>query len=410
MKRSTAIVAAVLAVIVVVAAIAGALLLSNQGGDSGGNGGNVPDDGIPSGPEGSVNGAVINVALNQSNASAYDELLAIFNSFADSVEDPDALVQIAVSNNMTEDVELNLANFTATTEDGQVQALNTNVVTIEPNTTAYMVLGFQAEGNNITAVAYGGDDIELSEMSVQSAIDRELAPPVMMEAPTNLTEISNLTFEALSTWRIAQGDLSPMPLFFNESENVILALVAGQNNNTTAMTLSPESFWLDLGNGTWVQAEETKNHNLPDAIEPDTTEVFLIGFRVNQSANPSAIHFWPDQSTNATVMFTVMPQQAPDQPGNLAVSKVWMGQSNNTTGNTLFVELVNLDGGEEVELSGWSVMEGAVTAEVANATGGREINGTVYAFELDDGDRITVLQYEEDGQTRFLWLRPLVAP
>lgn len=412
MKRSTAIVAAVLAVVVVVAAIGGWWLLNNPPGDSGGNGGGtIPDDTIPSGPEGSVNGAVINVALNQSNASAYDELLASFNSFADSVEDPDALVQIAVSNNMTEDIELNLANFTAGTDgDEDVQALNTNIVTIEPNTTAYAVLGFQASGANLTSVTYTGDDIELAEMTIQSEIDRELMPPMMMEAPTNLTQIDNLTFEAQSAWRIEQGGLSPIPLYFNESENVILALVVGQNNNTTAMELSGSSFWLELANGTWVQAEETKNHALPSALEPETTKPFLIGFRVNSTVDdPQTIHFWPDQGSNATVSFDIMVEQAPEEPGGLAVSKVWSAPSNNTTGNVMYVELVSTgDGPQDVEVRGWALREGQVNGQAGGQ--GNNTTGSVYTFELDSGDRLQLLQYEDGGQTRYLWLRPLVAP
>ena len=404
MKRSTAIVAAIVAVIIIVAAAAGVMLL-NPGGETGSDqgAGTVPET-RPIGPEGTVNGAVINIGTNWSNASAFAELMGAFNATSKSVKDPDALVQVAVTNNKTEDIMLDCANFTAKLDNGsEVQALNANSVTVEPNVTAYIVLGFQTNETNIVSVNYPGDN-KLS-MTVQSKMDRMLGTPKMMQAPENLTMIDNLTFQALRAWTVEQGDYSPMPLYFNESEKMVLVLVAGQNNNTTAMDLKPSSFWIDLGNGTWVQAEMTKNHNLPKSIQSDSNMAFLVGFRVNETTNPVAVYFWPDQASNRTVNFSISPQPAPEQTGGLMLSKVWTETGNNTT--TIRVELMSTGADQAaVTLRGWSMKEGSVNAMMGqpdNAT------GMVYVFELKKGDDILLLQYEHGGQTGYLWLRPLLA-
>ena len=404
MKRSTAIVAAIVVVAVIVAAAVGVMLLSPPGG-SGDNGPGDTPDGRPSGPEGTVNGAVVNIGTNESNASAFDDMMEEFQNTSDAVEEPDALCQVAVTNNQTENVELNCANFTATTSDGEVQALNRNIITVEPNTTVYVVLGFQTNGTLITGIAYTGN-VEF-DMSVMSAFEEELGPTTMMEAPEDLTTITNLTFESPTSWTLTNGSMSPMPVFFDEGENMILAVVIGTNNNTTEMDLAPANFWLDLGNGTWVQAEEGRNHNIVNTLEPDTTKAFMIGFRVNETVSPTAVHFWPDQSSNATVMFQIDPQQPPQQPASLSLFKVWNEENNNTTGTRLFVAL-NESGDTpagDITLTGWSMKEGRIQAQAEQSN---RTNGTVFVFDLASGDDVTLLSYEDGGQTRYLWIRPVV--
>ncbi len=408
MKRSTAIVAAIVAVAVIVAAAVGVMLL-NPGGDSGGDQGpGTTPDGRPSGPEGTVNGAVVNIGMNESNASAFDELKRDFDNTSDAVEEPDALCQVAITNNQTESIKLDCSNFSATLrEGGEVQSLNRNMVTVESNTTAYLVLGFKTNGSLITEITYKGD-VKIGKMSVMSGLQQKLGPIVMMKAPENLTEIDNLTFESPSAWMITNGSMnSPMLLFFMKNESVILAVVIGTNNNTTAVTLAPTNFWLDLGNGTWVQAEGGRNNNLMKTLEPNSTKPFLLGFRVNETVMPTSIVFWPDQKSNQTVTFAISPQQPPQEPGRLALNKIWDEKSNNTTGSRLFVSLNDTSGAPSgnVALMGWSMKEGLIEA---NTTHSNMTNGTVYVFDLAKGDDITLLQYNDGGQTRYLWVRPVV--
>ena len=54
---------------------------------------------------------------------------------------------------------------------------------------------------------------------------------------------------------------------------------------------------------------------------------------------------------------------------------------------------------------GWSMKEGLIAA---NTTQSNVTNGTVYVFDLAKGDDITLLQYNDGGQTRYLWVRPVV--
>lgn len=401
MKRNTAIVAAIVAVVVIVAAAVGVMLL-NPFGDSGDQGpGDVPG-GRPGGSEG-VSGAVVNIGTNESNASAFDELIEEFQNTSEAVEEPDALCQVAITNNQTEEIELDCSNFTATLiGGGEVQSLNRNVIIIGPNSTVYVVLGFQTNGSLINAISYTGD-VELG-ITAMSEFEEELGPMVMMEAPENITEIENLTFESPSAWTITNGSMSPMPLFFNEDEVVILALVIGTNNQTSAIDIEPGDFWLDLGNGTWVQAEEGRNHNLVRTLEPDTAIPFMVGFRLNATVTPSAIYYWPDQDSNQTVRFEIDPQQPPQEPRRITVSMVW--DERNETATRLFVALNDTgDTPGDVSLMGWSMKDGLIAAETTESN---ITNGTVYVFELQRGDDITLLQYEDAGQTRYIWLRPVV--
>ena len=360
------------------------------------------------GPEGTVNGAVVNIGTNESNASAFNELMGDFQNASDAVKEPDALCQVAITNNQTESIKLDCGNFSATLrEGGEVQSLNRNMVTVEPNTTVYLVLGFKTNGSLITEITYKGD-VNIGKMSVMSGLQQKLGPIVMMKAPENLTEINNLTFESPSSWMITNGSMnSPMPLFFKENESVILAVVIGTNNNTTAVNFAPTNFWLDLGNGTWVQAEGGRNNNLMKTLEPNSTNSFLLGFRVNGTVTPNAIIYWPDQSSNQTVRFAISPQPLPQEPGRLSLSKVWDEKSNNTTGSRLFVAVNDTSGqGGEVPLMGWSMKEGQLTAETTQSN---RTNGTVYVFNLTKGDDITLLSYQDGGQTRYLWIRPVVS-
>ena len=405
MKRSTAIVAAIVVVAVIVAAAVGVMLLSPPGG-SGDNGPGDTPDGRPSGPEGTVNGAVVNIGTNESNASAFDDMMGVFQNTTNAVGEPDALCQVAVTNNQTENVVLNCANFTATTSDGkEVKALNANNITIEPNTTAYFVLGFKTNGTLITGISYTGN--VKFDMSVMSKFKMDLGPTTMMQAPENLTAIDNLTFESPNSWTISNGSMSLMPLFFDEGEKMILAVVIGTNNNTTAVDLAPTNFWIDLGNGTWVQAEDGRNNNIVKTLEPDSAKAFMIGFRVNETVSPTAIYYWPDQSTNATVMFQIDPQQPPQQPASFSLFKVWSEENNNTTGTRLFVGLN--DSGDTpasgITLNGWTMKEGRMEAQTTQSN---RTNGTVFVFDLSKGDTVTLLSYQDGGQTRYLWIRPVV--
>ena len=52
------------------------------------------------------------------------------------------------------------------------------------------------------------------------------------------------------------------------------------------------------------------------------------------------------------------------------------------------------------------MMEGPIEAQAEQSN---RTNGTVFVFDLERGDDITLLSYEEGGQTRYLWIRPVVA-
>ncbi|NLI73569.1 MAG: hypothetical protein GX369_02185 [Euryarchaeota archaeon] len=427
MKRSTAIVAAIVVVAVIIVAAVGVMLLDSQGGlDS--DRGSGATDGRPSGPEGTVNAAMINIGTNESNASAYDDLMEEFDETSDAIENPDALCQVAVTNNRSEEIKLNAANFSATLDNGnEVQALNTNIVTVESNTTIYLVLGFQTDNDMISKVNYKGD-VDL-EMPINGDNGEDLGTPKTMEAPENLTEMSDLEFESPDSWTITNGSISPMLLNFNDDENVVLALVVGTNNGSEEVKLEASDFWLDLGNDTWSQAEGNRNHNVVTTLQPDVSKAFLVGFRVNETVSPTAIQYWPDQNSNETVTIDIDPKQPSDSPSSVWIYKVWDEKNaseqnnqtsmNNQTGENqtqqsaqndeyrLFVALNDSDNTStsNINLKGWSEKQGLISA---NTTESNRTNGTAYVFELKKGDDINLLQYEDGGQTRYLWLRPLV--
>ena len=98
-------------------------MLLNPGGETGSDqgAGTVPET-RPIGPEGTVNGAVINIGTNWSNASAFAELMGAFNATSKSVKDPD---QYRSSQQQDGGHYAGLYQLTAKLDNGsEVQALN----------------------------------------------------------------------------------------------------------------------------------------------------------------------------------------------------------------------------------------------------------------------------------------------
>lgn len=405
MRRSTAIVAIVVVAVVIIAAAGAILLLAPDllgGGDQ--QNGTVPDT-RPTGPEGSINGAVVNVGSDNATASPYPELLEEFNDTANATQEPDALAVVAITNNMTQQVVLNLSNFTAVLQNGSsVTALNNNQVTVYSNMTVYIILGFSANITNITNIQYSGD-VEFELPMADVSMPEMPEPPMMQDVPQNISEDENLTLSVLRAWTIGPGENAPLPLAFMENRSVVLVLATMNNTNESAISPSAQDFWLELDNGTVVQADQAFNHNLPASIRPDRSVPFLLGFRVNETVEPQALYYWPDQGdTGAVANITNVTEDAAQN--RVMLQRVWDEGENQSY--RILINLVPREG-EDANISqvqAWSLMEGLVEGEeVQNET---IQDGQVYAFSLEEGDDIVLVQYQSDGETRYLWVRPVV--
>ena len=420
MKTRNAIIAVVI-VVVVIAAAAGAFILMNPGttpsSDQGGGGGST--DIRPSGPEGSINSVLINLAgTNDTNASALSELREEFNSSQRNISLPDALAKIAVTNNMTSMVELDCANFTATLENGsKVKALNNNTEQLDVNQTDFLVLGFRVNGTNITGIDYAKGNISFS-VNWNWKPQKGLSQPVFETAPNQtLSPVDNVTFESLQAWTIGLNGSSPIALqFLNRS--MVLVLMTCTNNNTSALNLKASDFWLDLGNGTWVQGEDKLNNNVPTTVEVNTTVPFLIGFRGTADAMPTSVAYWPGKASDGMMIPIQLTQPSTEGPF-VVLKKIWeqnaTGNQTNTT--PVMVQLwVIGEGANATDLTGitgWTLRNGTLTGTVVRDEG-NNITGkgklVTVRFDIAAGDDLTLLSYESGGMTKYVWLRPLTSP
>lgn len=423
MKRSNAIIAAVVVVIAVIAAAAGGFLLMNPGSNppSSDQGGGATDI-RPSGPEGSVNSAVVNVGgTNESNASALPELQEEFNATMGNSGVPDTLAKVAVTNNRTDDITLKCRNFTANLDNGSsVRALNNNTVPIAPNATKFIVLGFITNGTNITSIKYDDGNISFTA-SWTGVVAQSLPSPVIRSAPNaTLTAIDNLTFSALEAWKIDKGRYAPMALHF-DNQSLVLALMTGTNNNTTAVDLKASDFWLDLGNGSWVQGEDRLNNNVPKTIRSNTTVPFLLGFRGAANNTPSAIYYWPGTGAQGEKIAIDLNRSTDAGPFVVLKGMWWqnMSSTGNASGNMtssnmtpVLVQLQALGEGagslDPSSITAWTLHNGKLTGtQVESGSNETNESGKVVTmkFDLKQGDDLTLLTYKSGDSTRYVWLR-----
>ncbi|MBI0583997.1 MAG: hypothetical protein ISF22_07195 [Methanomassiliicoccus sp.] len=420
MKRRNAMIAAVIGV-VIIAAAAGGFLLMNPSTNTANVESQGSNDIRPTGPAGSVSGMEINTAtMNRSNASAFTELRAEFNATPVRTI-PDTLVKVAVTNNHGDNITLNCSNFTAVLDNGNsTNALNNDTITIASNATWFFVLGFMTNGTNISSIGYDDGNISFPvDLGPQGEVD--IPPIVTMEAPTgNMTSIKDLNFTTLAAWNISMGEESPMPLrFINGS--VVLALVAVTNNNTTSVSLSPSDFWLDGGNGTWVQADVRFNNNVPTELGNNTTIPFLLGFRLAENMTAGNMYYWPGQGNMSNVI-PLERSELPKDPRALALRGIWDvnttmdanrssmngNQTNMTNMTTLAIQLMAL-GNDTVasdfsNFTIWTMHNGTMKVIPVNSSDDRNITMMV---DMKKGDNVTLLSYSVGGDTRYIWLRSL---
>jgi hypothetical protein len=423
MKRRNAILAAVIG-IAIVAAAAGGILLMNSGSNTANVGSEGSNDIRPTGPAGTVSSVEISSAtVNRSNASALADLVAEFNATPERSGTPDFLMKVAVTNNRMDNVTLNASGFVATLDDNSTaRALNNMSMTIEPNVTVYPILGFMTNGTEVQSVGYSSGSISFSvERTFQSV--NETSDMVTAKAPTgNLTPVEDLNFTDLAAWNISTGGYSPIPLMFSNG-SVTLALMTATNNNTTSIGLSATDFWLDVGNGTWVQADNRMN-NLPSQLANGTTMPFLLGFRMadNMTVNGS-VYYWPEQGEKATEIPLTSADMA-NETGGLTLKAMWNPNgtagsnatadgnrtdgSSNGTNTTLQIELMvigeNASASDISDMKVWTLNSGVMNATPVVSADNKSLNVTV---NLAEGNDVTLLSYSVGNETKYVWLRSL---
>ncbi len=448
MKKRNAILAAVIGV-VIVAASAGVILTN----PSLLNTANTDRDGSSDMPTGAVVATEVNSAtLNRSIASPFADLAAEFNATLNDSGAPDFVTKVAVTNNMESNLTLNASGFVAMLADGNSsRAIGNLSMTVEPNSTAFPVIGFMTNGTNVQAVNYSNGSISFSVNGTFLGTDVDIPGMVLSSGPQgNTTEVRNLTFQGLAAWNISRGGYAPMPLMFNESTNgsVILALITATNLNTTDFNLTASQFWLDVGNGTWAQGDMLAN-NVPMQLKSNTTVPFLVGFRIadNMTTN-GTIYFWPNQSQylsqiqvdvmeignatptlalkairqsanmtddngtaggNATSESAANSTDAGNGTGSGAANATANATSNATGTRTVMMELMaigdNVTVADVTEITVWTLRNGSMSVSPQAGGDNQSLNITV---DLEQGDEVTLLSFNIGGETRYVWLRPLV--
>jgi hypothetical protein len=242
-----------------------------------------------------------------------------------------------------------------------------------------------------------------------------------------MTAVDNLTFTDLAAWNISAGGDSPISLRFSNG-SVVLALMTATNNNSSSVSLKATDFWVDAGNGTWVQGDARMNNNLPSQLANNTTVPFLLGFRLgdNMTANGSA-YYWPNQGDQATKIPLNM-MNVTNGTGGLALRAMWNPNAtmdgNRTGGNdtangignmsdrtnttALQIELVsvgdNVTASNISEVKVWTLRNGSMNVTPEMSGDDRSMNITV---DLQKGDGVTLISYRVGDETKYVWLRPL---
>lgn len=379
----------------------------------------------PTGPAGSVTAVEINSAvMNRSNASAFTELAAEFNVTPDVSGIPDLVMKVAVINNRADNLTLNGSGFTATLDNGSsTMALNNFSVTVEPNVTVFPVLGFRTNGTNVTSVNYSSGSITFPVNLTFENKSVLLPEAVTSMAPSgDLMPAKNLSFENLAAWNISLGGDSPMPVKFANG-SVVLALMTVENLNSTSLDLNASDFWLDVGNGTWVQSDIGVNNNIPSRLANNTTVPFLVGFRLaeNMTSNGS-VFFWPDRSNIVSEIPLKMREIGNATPA-LALEAMWNNIAtkanetlamrshatlNMTTNTSLNIELMvagdNVSASNVTNVTVWTLMNGPMNVTPMVSADNKSLNVTV---PLQSGDRATLMSYTIGNETKYVWLRPL---
>jgi hypothetical protein len=415
MKRRNAILAAVIG-IAIVAAAAGGILLMNPGSNTANANNEGSSDIRPTGPDGTVSSVEISTAtVNRSGASAFVELRDELNATFNISEVPDTLMKVAVTNNQMDNITLNLSGFVAVLDnDSSVKALNNMSMTVGPNVTVFPVLAFDTNGTAIKSVSYRDGSVSFS-VTMTSESMKELPAIVTKEAPTgNMTPVANLTFTDLAAWNITRGRDAPVSLMFNNS-SMVLALLTVTNNNTDAVNLNASDFYLDIGNGTWLQGDIGLNNNVPSDLTNNTTVPFLIGFRLgdNMTSN-GTVYYWPGGGEQTSKI----PLKMMDMTGipDLALDAMWNsndtaqgnGTGNDTAANTTMLTIELIKVGNDVSASNitnvtvWTMKAGEMNVTAENGTDNRTLNVTV---KLDKDDNVTLLSYSSGNETRYIFLR-----
>jgi len=412
MNERNAILVAVVAIAIVAAAVGGILLMN-----PGSNTANVNSEGStdirPTGPAGTVTAVeVASATVNRTNASAFTELSERFNVTPRNLGIPDTLMMVAVTNNRMDAITLNTTSFVAVLDnDTSVKALNNRSMVVGPNVTVFPVLGFQTDGANITSVEYRNGSLSFS---VTMTSNNSVTVPgiVTKTAPTgNMTIDKNLTFTDIAAWNVTRGGDAPIGLRFNNS-SMVLALMTATNNNTTSVSLKASDFYLDIGNGTWVQGDDDLNNNVPAQLANNTTVPFLIGFRLadNMTSNGS-VYYWPGEGNQVAKVPLNMTSILRDAP-LLSLEAMWNdtmsgnGTSNNNSSTSeLRIEMMaigNTSVSDLTNITVWTMKEGRMNVTSVPSADNKSLNVTV---SLKQGDSVTLLSYGSGNETRYIWLR-----
>ena len=427
MERRNTILAAVIG-IAILAAAAGGILSISSGPNTADVTSEGQDDIRPMGPAGTITSAEVqSAAAGRSNASALSELRAELNATSNTTEEPDLLMKVGITNNRDSGVTLNATGFMAVLDNGsRAQALNDRDITIGPNETAFPVLAFRTNGCEVRSAGYSEGPVPFSISIVSQDAGGALPVMVTARSPSGcLTVPENLSFASLAAWNITANGSSPIDLRLGNG-SAVLAVMAVTNKNASIAELKATDLWLDVGNDTWVRGDAGMNNNLPSFLGSDTTVPFLIGFRLSENMTASGkAYYWPDQGPTAAEIPLRMESAAKGAAG-LALWSIWgpgmksggnasdadnaTAASDRTGAAMLKVRLLAI--GDNASVSGisgvrvWTLKGGAVNVTPAAGKDGRSLD---VSLELAKGDVATLVQYEMGGETRFVWLRPLVA-
>jgi hypothetical protein len=193
---------------------------------------------------------------------------------------------------------------------------------------------------------------------------------------------------------------------------MVLAMMTVTNNNTTSVSLKASDFYLDIGNGTWVQGDDDLNNNVPAQVANNTTVPFLMGFRLadNMTSNGS-VYYWPgegNQAAQVPLNMTSFPMGAP----LLSLEAMWNntmsgnGTSNNNSSTVeLKIEMMAIGNSSVSNLTNitvWTMKEGRMNVTSVPSSDNKSLNVTV---SLQQGDSVTMLSYSLGNETRYIWLR-----
>ncbi len=303
----------------------------------------------------------------------------------------DSLTRIAVANSGSEAVTLQYSGFLATLADGSTVApTNAAGIVLPPGTTTFVTLGFPTGGQAISAISYS-DGTTAFGVPYEGATFAPAGEPVTMQTPSGLVPNTDIGFASPDSWM---------------SDDSLVVLVQATNNNPDPVAISPSDFWIDLGGGTWVQADGV-NNNVPAALEPGETTPFLVGFSGVSGASPDQVWYWPGGPSLERI--GIEPSSAAGTGAQLY--QAWASDSADPAMQEVSFVLLNngaaaINGCEIVAYtaSGGVYNAAAAVAGTTDLPGNAGVGTVTVTFDVPRDDNIVLLSYVQNGETQYAQL------